>query len=411
MSKSYSGLIPEGRLLLAFSGGEDSLFLLYLLSLYAKGRSVALYVNHAIRPEEELRREENLNCANAGRLGIPLVIVRLEPGAVEKSGEGTEDGARKLRYEALLGYARENGFDHVLTAHHRDDQAETVLMRILSGAPFYAWGGIREEDGLIARPLLKVPKEEIHKEVERLGLVASQDSTNSDRSYLRNSIRHGLLPLFDGDSKDLLSRIGDNVNALRRRCPPLDGGPLFYKRFPREEIMKAGPVTLERTVYSLSPSGERVSRSFISGIREGAERGSGKAEGHGLHIRFTQSEVFFYPLIDDFVLELGPEDTVFQGLRACHEAEDSKTLLFDVSLFKPPVILRTSRPGDYIRLKGSSKRVKDMERDWKVPYSLVVEDREGIAAVMARFLGASDRLSSRFLGIPEDPAALAICPL
>ena len=410
MSKSYSGLIPDGRLLLAFSGGEDSLFLLSLLSEHARERSAALYVNHALRPPAELEREEELNKANCLKLGIPFILARLAPGEVEKAGEGVEDGARRLRYKVLFSYAREHGFDHILTAHHQDDQAETVLMRMLSGSPFYAWTGIRREEGLLCRPLLSVSKAEIKEEVRRRGLAFSSDSTNTDTSYLRNQVRKELLPALSAGEKELLSRIAENVGQIRRRYPPLDGGAGFFKRYDRRAVLEANPIALEETVYSLSLTGERITRSFIGELSKGAVRGSGKLEGFGLSFRFTSSEVLAYPVIDDFVLEVTDEDIVFQGLRLSHKVEDSRTLCFDASLFKPPVILRTSRPGDYVRLKGGWKRVQDMNKDWKIPYSLVLEDRKGIACVFARFLGGSDRLSVRFLGVPDAPAALAICP-
>ena len=126
---SCSGLIPEGfrlpegRLLLAFSGGEDSLFLMALLSLAAPDRSAALYINHGIRPSEELEREEELNRCNAAILGIPLEIRRIPRGDVERLSRekhiGMEAAARELRYGILRSYASENGYRRILTAHHR----------------------------------------------------------------------------------------------------------------------------------------------------------------------------------------------------------------------------------------------------------------------------------------------------
>ena len=102
---SCSGLIPEGRLLAAFSGGEDSLYMLMLLAREAGERTEAAYVDHGIRSRAELEREIGLNRENAARLGIRLHIITLAPGAVaalaREKGIGVEAAARTLRYGAL----------------------------------------------------------------------------------------------------------------------------------------------------------------------------------------------------------------------------------------------------------------------------------------------------------------------
>ena len=198
MKASCSGRIPdsvplpEGRLLLAFSGGDDSLALLSVLSEKARSRSAALYVNHGIRPEDELIAEEERNRENARLAGIPLCIARLGRGEVEalaaRKGTGIEAAARELRYRALFSYMEEHGYQHILTAHHLDDQAETVAMRMLSSSPFYAWGGIRREDGVLFRPFLSFRKDEILSYLDARGLVPSVDSTNADTSGWINQI-------------------------------------------------------------------------------------------------------------------------------------------------------------------------------------------------------------------------------
>lgn len=178
--------IPDGKLLLAFSGGSDSLFLLSILSLLAPERTEAVYVNHSLRPREELDREIALNKNNAGKLGIPLSVFTIPKGSINSLSTekncGIEAAARELRYKILLEKARKDGFDWILTAHHREDQAETVLMRILSGSPFTSYQGIARADGMLFRPLLSVAKKDIMAYLEKSGLEWSEDSTNSDTS-------------------------------------------------------------------------------------------------------------------------------------------------------------------------------------------------------------------------------------
>ena len=167
--KSFSGSIlsrvkipGEGKLLVAFSGGEDSLFLLSALSFLAPERTEALYVNHNIREEGELEGEIALNRKNASLLGIPLHTAVIPKGRIaERAAEeniGVEAAARDERYRALKSYAAENGFGWILTAHHEDDQTETVIMRMMDSSPFWQWGGIRERDGIVFRPILGISK-------------------------------------------------------------------------------------------------------------------------------------------------------------------------------------------------------------------------------------------------------------
>lgn len=140
----------EGRLLVAFSGGEDSLFLLYVLSSLAPKRTAALYVNHNLRGEEELEREMELNRKNALELGVPFDIITIPPGEIRKASSerniGLEAAARDARYRALRLYADEHGFDYILTAHHMDDQTETVLMRMMEHSP--SGSGAESERGM-----------------------------------------------------------------------------------------------------------------------------------------------------------------------------------------------------------------------------------------------------------------------
>lgn len=122
----------------AFSGGADSLALLITLLKFVDNKNiVALYVNHRLRPEEELKAEEALNRHNCRALNIALEVVTLEEGAVERCaierGKGIEDAARHLRYRALNETAERYNYPYIATGHTLDDQGETLLMRLLQG--------------------------------------------------------------------------------------------------------------------------------------------------------------------------------------------------------------------------------------------------------------------------------------
>ena len=407
--------MPEGRLLLAFSGGEDSLFLMSLLSLIAPERSAALYVNHGIRSGAELEREEAINAHNASLLGIPLVIKRIPEGDIKRLAKegniGIEAAARELRYGILRSYACENGFDRILTAHHMDDQAETVIMRLLSSAPFYALGGIRRDDGMICRPLLDVPKEIIRRGVARLGLEVSEDSTNSDTGYLRNSIRHRIMPMISPECRILLSHIADNVAELRKKAVILDGSDGFFLEYNREEFLSLDRLSQELTIFAAAERlglHGRFPRKLAADIIDRIEIGSGRLLLPSISV-FPNGNLFrIYPVLDRFVSGWDWNEMCIGRLCLRSEHVDSRTLIIDPEVVRPPVIFRSSEEGDRIHLRTGWKKVSELEKEWRVPYSAVLEDRIGVIAVFGAVFGGRDRLSSRFMDHPGVPVTLAL---
>ena len=128
---------------------------------------------------------------------------------------------------------------------------------------------------------------------------------------------------------------------------------------------------------------------------------------HNASFFFTETEIRVYPPLDDFVVSLSSDGAEYEGITLSEESEDEKTLMIDTSSFIPPVIVRTSRESDRIELKDGSKRISELEKEYRIPYSIVLEDRNGIVAVFARFLGGHDRLAERFLGMKSSSRPFA----
>jgi tRNA(Ile)-lysidine synthase len=209
---------PGDRVCAAVSGGSDSVAMLLLLhaenALPKNALGVglaAVHVHHGLRGEEadgDLAFVEQL-CL---RLAVPLhvhrasVPERLAAGANPARAETVEEAARILRYEVFEGLIREGHADSVLTAHTLDDQAETVLMKLLRGA----WteglsgifpvvtvdGGRSGRSGSILRPLVGIRRAELETYLRDRGQVWRTDSTNADEAFTRNRIRNHLLPIL-----------------------------------------------------------------------------------------------------------------------------------------------------------------------------------------------------------------------
>lgn len=393
----------EGNLVLAFSGGSDSLA---LLSLLPSERTMAVYVNHNIRSQEELEREIELNRRNAERFCIPFEVLHIERGRVEELARegrmGIEAAARRLRY-ALLSKVEAS---YILTAHHLDDQVETFLMRISSCSPVYSLEGIRYCDGRIIRPLLNVPKSWIMGYLDEQGLEYSSDSTNSDLSYERNRIRHLVLPFLTDGQKDLISCICRNAGLLRRKGKEIilfrNPGFVFFSF----DDYSAAPVWWrEKAVFDINHYfgyAKRLSRNEFSKIDAFL---LDKSVSHFETSRFSifkrHGMIRFFSPAFHFVTVFDPSGTFVPGFFLSAKEDnggDLKMLCIDFSCVQGTLVLRTDRLLDEIELKEGIKRISELKKEYGIPYCYVLEDKEGLVAVLSSFLGGRDRLSRRFLG-------------
>jgi tRNA(Ile)-lysidine synthase len=207
----FEGLKGESALVLAVSGGPDSVALMWLAARWrrslARGpRLIAVTVDHGLRPEaaREARDVKRL----ASSLDLPHRTMRWT-GIKPKSGLSA--AAREVRYRLLAQAARRAGAAHVLTAHTRDDQAETLLMRLLRGSGITglsAMANITEREGIaLVRPLLDVPKSQLIATLKHARIDFADDPTNRDTAFTRPRLR-ALLPALAAE--------GGNVRNLSR---------------------------------------------------------------------------------------------------------------------------------------------------------------------------------------------------
>ena len=204
-SKKNNLILPGDQVLLAFSGGADSLYLLYFLIELQKHIAFsleAMHIHHGIR-EEEAERDLEFAKKRAADWNVPFSFVKVDvPRYSKEEGKGLEEGARILRYGALekrrTEWEREGGrVTKLALAQHMDDQAETVVHHLIRGSGFSGLSAMRKEEGLYIRPLLCLRKKEIKERLSELSLSYVEDSTNEDFSYTRNFIRKKIIPLME----------------------------------------------------------------------------------------------------------------------------------------------------------------------------------------------------------------------
>jgi tRNA(Ile)-lysidine synthase len=196
----------------ALSGGADSTALLWGLAELTARRGawlVAAHLDHGLDPGSAGRARAA--AATAARLGVPFVCARREVPALRRPGESVESAARRVRYGFLEEVRAGAGARYIATGHHRDDQAETVLLRLLFGSGIEGLAGARPvcmvHRGAVVRPLLDVPRDALRAVLAEAGLTAVEDPTNADQETPRNRIRHTVLPALAGEDSEIVSRL------------------------------------------------------------------------------------------------------------------------------------------------------------------------------------------------------------
>ncbi len=192
---------PTDLVLVALSGGADSTALLLSMDeLFLEGKIRGLFaahLNHGIRGEAAMR-DQRFCEALCERLSIPLAVEIADVPAYAKAhGQSLEQAAREVRYDFLERARDSFGANAIATAHHRDDQAETLLLNLIRGSGTTGLGGMKPRNGSIIRPMLRVSRAEILVFLAQAGEAYCVDETNAENSATRNRIRNQLLPMLE----------------------------------------------------------------------------------------------------------------------------------------------------------------------------------------------------------------------
>ena len=198
------------KILVAVSGGVDSVVLAHLVSNCGYDFDMA-HVNYKLRgTDSDLDESLVSDLAHALRVNLHTAIKPIKPGA-----SGIQEKARNLRYTWFEALIAKHDYDVVLTAHHADDQLETLFMRLSRGSGLEGLGGIRAKNGFLIRPLLPFFKTELVAYAKANKLKWREDISNKSTKYLRNAIRHNLMPAFLGVSPQTASNTLMSVQYLQ----------------------------------------------------------------------------------------------------------------------------------------------------------------------------------------------------
>ena len=380
---------PGDEVICAVSGGADSvalLFALYLLKEKLQIRLSAAHFNHHLRGAES-DQDQTFVEDFCSRYDIPLYK---GGAAVETGPKGLEAAARDARY----GYLKTLP-GRIATAHTADDNAETVLMHLIRGTGLKGLGGIAPKSGKLIRPMLTVTRQDVMAFLQEWNLPHVEDQSNHTDQFLRNRLRHHVMPLLNRENPRLAENVSamamqlrqeehylsrqveltDRVSVLREMDPALRNRALesFLRQQGVKEPQREQIQLLKCLVFSNNPSARGA---FPGGITIGRE--------YDRLIRLPQEEA-----PDTAQLTLGsqklPQWKLEIHVSQAQSLEQGKTV-FTVQP-EGKIVVRSRLPGDRIRLPGGSKTLKKLFIDekipaWERPFLPVLADEKGVLAVV-----------------------------
>jgi len=401
-------------LLAGISGGPDSVFLLEQLRLLRRDYGLRLcvaHVNHCLRGKDS-DGDEAFVAALAAGYGLPFFRCRVNTAAVAKTQKmSLEDAGRMLRYNFFLNLCNVHGIDKIVLAHTKDDQSETVLMRLLRGTGITGLAGMRPltviEGKKVIRPLLVIEKRQITGYLRKRAIASRTDASNLVPEFFRNKIRLELVPLLEKLSphvKDNLCRIADNAREAEdflRQTARRDYARLVSKgrdgvaRLEREFFSRLMPVRrsgliravmmdLLGSLQGIDSRHVRIADDFIC-----AKNNSGRSIDLPKGVVITQSRGYCVfrlaaakrgqgralaavrlPLARRICVPGLRYSFIAQTVNKITSLKKHSSLIeyFDLDTLSVPLRIRTRKDGDVVRPLGSSgaKKLKKFLIDEKI---------------------------------------------
>lgn len=408
---------PGDRVGVAVSGGVDSVCLLHALAGLAELRLdlVVCHLDHGIRGDSG--RDAEFVRDLAARSGRPFLFARLDvPSLARRKRLSLEMAARELRYAELRRMAAEHGLVRVALGHHRDDQVETILLRLIRGTGIEGLAGMQplRDDGIFVRPLLETSRAAIMAYAAQHGLAWVEDHTNADEGILRNRVRHSLLPELRASYNPGIDRSLLGLAALagearayleedliecwpRLNARAIKGGMLFARAGLASMPPALGRLALRRLLAMAGGDPGRLSLAATLRLWEFAAKGGGRrlAVPGGFDLARRGEDLYLGRL--DSVPATEPVELPVPGSAAMADgrsvsvewwsgnlpawADVTRNEAFvDGDVAVQPLVLRSRRPGDvFVPLGlGGRKKIKDVLIDAGIPR----EERAAVPLVL-----------------------------
>lgn len=406
MIVSFDEIIhKDSHVLVALSGGPDSMCLLHLLKTYREKVPFdlrAAHLHHGLR--ETADRDQAFVESLCEEWDVPLIVERANVKAYARENKlGTEEAGRILRYDFFRRHKAPGGL--IALAHHLDDQVETMLLRLIRGTGLRGMEGMKVLEGDLFRPLLSLAKEEILAALEENHIPYVVDETNLEPTYSRNRVRLNMIPEAEAinpgfrrametfrtmaeEDEGYLSREAEKIYGSLARESSL-GVSIDVEIFDLPDALRRR--VFRRAAERIKGHVKNIGYEHILSIDELKEAQTGKGlDLPGLRVARSYGKIIFSPppagteQVDAVSLIDGEAE--FMGHRFYLGEGEDFIYVKDPSR----VSIRTRRPGDVIRLKIGRKKLKDVFIDAKInrvlrdSWPVVVEGDEVIWVVGLR---------------------------
>lgn len=394
-------LLPGERVLVALSGGADSVALLCVLQELGY-RLEAAHCNFHLRGEES-DRDERFVRQLCERRQIPLHVIHFSTGAYAASRKiSIEMAARELRYRWFEELRDQGGFRVVAVAHHRDDSVETLLLNLTRGTGINGLRGIRPVNGMVVRPLLGVSREAILTYLDRLGQPYVTDSTNLEDAYARNKIRLNVLPALREINPSVAESIAETASRL-------DDVAEIYRHAMQEACCRVCPdgkrISIPALLKEVAPQavlfellhGKGFNASQIRDILRSLSGESGRLfQGAGWTLLRDREYLFLRSDAEESILSVLQERIVpVEDLPVLPREKEVACL--DADRITWPLELRVWSSGDRFIPLGMQnyKKVRDYLRDRKM--SLFEKEKQQVVVSGGEIVWlVNERIDQRF---------------
>ena len=381
----------DGKVICAISGGCDSVVMTHILSKLGL-EVVAIHLNHNWRGEESLR-DENFSREFSKSLGIEFYSEKLSFD-VKK----TETDAREARYLFFKSCAKKFNSKYVFLAHNKNDNAETLLYRVIKGTGLKGLCSIPKHRDIFYRPLLDVTREEIETYAKENNLKYVNDSSNDSIKYKRNFIRKEILPLVKKINPDAICTLNNLSQVANMQYEII----LDNLKKVKEDIFCNDKIILEKYLSLSEPLKCEIINDFIGAdlkyrdfkriksyvdfIEKNNSSASKKSICKNLFLEISNGFIFKSRLQDKNMSEIqiskegeyafGGKTVVIEKLNSMPDFKNLKNILCASLDFKKPITLRTRREGDIFKPYGMSGKMK--LKDYLINKKIPRQNRENL---------------------------------
>lgn len=365
----------------AVSGGADSICLLHIL--HHLGYMVILaHVNHNKRIEsiKEQIAMENL----AKSLNIPFELLDYH----YDNTNNFHDDSHNARYYFFKKIATKYHTNQIVTAHHLDDQAETILIKLLNGSNLFGYGGISnkliDENFIISRPLLCVSKEDVYNYVNNENLIYFEDDSNKEDYFLRNRIRHHIIPLLKKEEPSLLTKLQEYSIQVKNAFSYIRSQSINYldnnqnkidvKSFNLlDDVLKNDIICLLLERYNVRKNNDIIKDCLNLLNNPKGNKHISLQNGYIFTLSYDFAEIKVTQIAENYeeLLNIDNEVIILNKYRFYFSKKmpenNAKYIKLCYNCLKLPLKVRNKKDGDFIKMSYGNKKISRLMIDEKIP--------------------------------------------